>query len=534
MTELVADVAIVGSGVAGAIVAARLAAAGTKVLLVEAGPRVDRAEAAGLLLRARDHAAPHVVYPDVAHAPRPRFGAPDAYFVHQGPDVYPGIFERRVGGTTWHWLGTAIRLLPRDFRMRSRFGVGVDWPLTYDDLEPWYVEAERELGVAGDPTVGPPRSAPYPMPPIPLSYADQRVAAAGATLGLRIAATSQARNSVAYGGRPPCAGSGSCVPICPIGAKYDGGVHVAQAERAGAQVLDNAVVTTVEADPRGVTGLRGLRPDGSAFRVTAKRYVLACNGIETPRLLLASASDVWPAGVANRSDQVGRNFMDHVLTAQLGLARDPIFVPRGPLSTAGSEDPRDPDSRGERAGFRVESFNTGWIGAGGAPTQVAAELIRKGLRGPELDAAIRAHVSAQVRLAAMVEQLPDPQNRITAVTDQRDALGQPRVGLRWSIGAYTRAGLDAARPLLTSLMDAVGVSTQQTEPGLAAGHHPSGTCRMGADPRLSVVDADLRAHDLPNLHIVGSATFPTIGTANPTLTIAALALRLAAHLQGAG
>jgi choline dehydrogenase-like flavoprotein len=174
-----ADVVIVGSGVAGSLVAARLTKAGVKVLILEAGPRVERAVA---LAQYRDALIkiPESPYPDAPYAPHPVSDNPDHYYLQDGPDKFASPYLRQVGGTTWHWLGTAMRFVPDDFKLRSKFGVGLDWPLSYEDLESWYCEAERELGVAGDPNadLGAPRSQPYPMPAIPLSYGDRRTAAA--------------------------------------------------------------------------------------------------------------------------------------------------------------------------------------------------------------------------------------------------------------------------------------------------------------------------------------------------------------------
>ena len=191
-----ADVVIVGSGVAGSLVAAQLAKAGLKVLILEAGPRVQRQAA---LAQYRDALIkiPEAPYPDTPYAPRPKSDDPDHYYLQDGKDKFGSTYLRQVGGTTWHWLGTTLRFVPDDFKLRSRFGVGVDWPLSYDDLEPWYCEAERELGVAGDPNadLNAPRSKPYPLPPIPLSYADQRIAAAVAGTAYTVQPTPQARNS---------------------------------------------------------------------------------------------------------------------------------------------------------------------------------------------------------------------------------------------------------------------------------------------------------------------------------------------------
>src|SRR5258708_2154315 len=174
-----ADVVIVGSGVAGSLVAARLASASLNVLILEAGPRVDRAAALeqyrGALIK-----IPEAPYPDTAYAPRPKSDDPDHYYVQDGSVKFGSTYLRQVGGTTWHWLGTTLRFVPDDFRLHSRFGVGVDWPLSYDDLEPWYCEAESELGVAGLGSADPaaPPSQPFPLPPLPMTYLDHRVAVA--------------------------------------------------------------------------------------------------------------------------------------------------------------------------------------------------------------------------------------------------------------------------------------------------------------------------------------------------------------------
>ena len=164
---LTADVVIVGSGVAGAITGYALARAGVKVLILEAGPRVDRAKAV-VAFRNSPTKGPNSPYPAHPKVPQPDPEDIGSYYVQAGPVTFNGLQARVVGGTTWHWGGLTLRYRPNDFRLKSKFGVGVDWPLSYDDLEPWYAEAEREIGVAGPPDYdwGSPRSSPDPMPPI--------------------------------------------------------------------------------------------------------------------------------------------------------------------------------------------------------------------------------------------------------------------------------------------------------------------------------------------------------------------------------
>jgi choline dehydrogenase-like flavoprotein len=239
---LEADVVIVGAGVAGCLIAWQLATAGAKVVVLESGPWVDRAKSVDRY-RAAVAKVPEAPYEDLEWAPRPNTIALDQYYQQKGPDFFKSTYERRVGGTTWHWQGTAMRFVPNDFKTKTVYDVGVDWPITYDDLEPWYGQAEQALGVAGqtyDDDLSP-RSTPYPMPPVPASYLDQQLGKAVESIGLQVKINAQAKNSQTWDGRPPCCGNNICVPICPIGAKYDGAVHATKARDAGAQIVDSVV-----------------------------------------------------------------------------------------------------------------------------------------------------------------------------------------------------------------------------------------------------------------------------------------------------
>jgi choline dehydrogenase-like flavoprotein len=525
--ELSADAVVVGAGVSGALVAWRLASVGVKVLVLESGPRVDRAEAVTTFQKAPAK-TPESAYADVPYAPRPTALDSAGYLVQAGPVKFKSTYERRVGGTTWHWLGTCLRLLPADFALRTRYGVGVDWPLTYDELEPWYSEAERALGVAGDSAedLGAPRRHPYPMPPIPPTYLDQRVAAAVEPLGLRVRSTPQARNSVTYDGRPACCGSASCIPICPIGAKYDAAVHAVKAEAAGAQILDRAVVHAIDVAPdQRVTGVRFKRPDGSEGRATGGVVVVAAHAIETPKLLLLSRTSRLPNGVANSSDQVGRNLMDHPTQLSWALSREPVYPYRGPLSTSGIEHLRAGDFRRARAAFRIEIGNDGWLWPGGNPIDLAPTLVDQGLRGKALIAALNDQSARHFRLASSIEQLADPDNRVTLAVDRPDALGIPRPRISYRLDPYALAGMAEARRVHERIFGALGATVRHHREEHEGAGHIMGTYRMGANPKTSVVDRNLRSHDHPNLFLLGSGVFPSVGTGNPTLTIAALALR---------
>lgn len=521
------DVAIIGAGVAGALVANALAE-DLSVMLLEAGPRIERGEAFGRFLEAPIK-TPQAPYLGAPLYPFPRSEAPDDWYVQAGPQRFDATYVKGVGGTTWHWLGTCLRFVPDDFRLRSKFGRGLDWPLDYAALEPWYGKAEAALGVAGPTGEDPlsPRSSPYPLPEIPTSYLDRKLAEALAgTAYADVRPTPQARNSIPYRDRPACCGSASCIPLCPIGAKYDAALHCEAAEAKGARLLDGAVVVGLDTGAEGrITKARIRLAAGGEANVQAKVFVLAAHAIESPRLLLNSASAAYPSGLANSSDQVGRNLMDHPVQLSWALGKEPLYPWRGPLSTAGIESPRAGDFRADHPAFRIEILNGGWSWPTGAPESTARSLIAKGLRGEALDRALRDRTARQIALSSLMEQLPNPDNRIDLDPSLTDHYGVPRPRIHYALDDYTRAGLTAAKQAHREVFQRLGVEEEQHASDIESAQHIIGTLRMGQDPNLSVVDTDLKAHQHRNLFVLGSAVFPTSAVANPTLTIAALALR---------
>ena len=531
--ELQADVIIVGSGVAGALVAERLAKAGVRVAILEAGGPVARGDAARRYLAApiKTLESPYELAAEPDH---PLSSDVDHWYRQAGPDKFKSTYLKLVGGTTWHWLGTCLRFLPNDFRLGTRYGRGVDWPIDYAALEPFYLDAERELGVAGDSEedLGSPRSGPLPLPQVATTYQDQVFTRALAGSPYQVAATPQARNSVAHAGRPPCCGSASCIPICPVGAKYDATDHLARARRLGATLHDWTTATSVEVDAANrVAGIRWRRPDGSAGRAVGRAYVIAAHAVETPRLLLHSRSERNPAGVANRSGQVGRNLMDHPIQLSWALAGEPVWPYRGPISTSGIENLRDGAERRDRASLRIQISNDGWNWPTGGAATLPRALAAAGLRGTPLRTAVAHQTAHHVQLAALTEQLPAAANRIVLDAAERDGHGVPLPRIYYDIGDYARAGLAAARAVHDDVFARLGATDVQHGADFQGAGHIIGTCRMGADGDAAVVDPELRSHDHPNLYLAGSAVFPTAGTANPTLTIAALSLRLAAKVR---
>lgn len=527
------EVVVVGAGVAGLLLADKLASSGVAVTVLEAGPRIDRFDALDRFF-ASPVKVPESPYPDTPAFPHPRTDKLDAWYVQAGPETFKATYLKAAGGTTWHWLGTCLRLLPGDFELGSCYGIALDWPFGYQALEPWYQAAEEALGIAGDPAddLGSPRNAPYPLPPIPLSYCDRAFVKALEGTRYRVSPTPQARLSVDRDDRPACCGSASCIPICPVQAKYDATIHLARAEAAGARIETETTAVALEVGDGGrVSAIRFKRPDGSEGRIVGKVVVVAAHAIETPRLLLNSRSEAVPKGVANASDQIGRNLMDHPMQLTWALATEPVFPYRGPLSTAGIDTTRRSAARGEAPAFRIELYNGGWSWPKGAPATTAGALAESGLRGKALAEAMARRSAREVLLSALIEQLPDPENRVTLDPELRDYYGVPRPRIAYSVSDYERRGMAHAAELQAEILQRVGVSELHQGQDWESALHIMGTARLGEDPKTSVVDPELRSHDHPNLFLLGSAVFPTGAAANPTLTIAALSLRAVEAVQ---
>lgn len=525
--QLSADFVVIGSGICGSLTARRLLKQGASVLILEAGPRIDRGRIVAAFRNAPRKGDWMAPYPPSPWAPHPIFQPKDnGYLVQAGPYPYPAEYIRAVGGTTWHWAAQAWRNVPNDMRIKSLYGVGVDWPLTYEELDPYYQEAEEIMGVSGAPNTGSPRSKPFPMQPVAESWAMRRFRERLAPGGYKVVANTTARNSRTYDGRPACCGNNSCQPICPIDAQYHGGLAADAAEAAGAKLVPNAVVYRIEHDAQGrIAAVHYYDPDKTSHRVTGKTFILAANGIESPKLLLLSASDKYPNGLANSSSMVGRNLMDHPSTSLAFDAEEELWLGRGPQSPSSINTLRDGPFRSKHAPYRIDFTNISQV------LSVTQALIAEGVYGPELEKQLRYRAAHHVSIKNVLEVLPRPENRIT-LSSEKDAMGIPKPQAHYAIDEYTRRGAQVSKADFARIAKLMGGTNLRysAEGQFANNQHITGTLSMGKDPRTSVVDSFGRAHDHENLFMVGTGVMPTSATCNSTQTGLALALRTAQHI----
>ena len=536
-SDLSADVVVVGTGVVGCLIAEQALDAGLSVLMLEAGPRVDRWRIVENYrnlpptMRLGHWDAPYPPKPWAPHLETQTPAATEEYLQLEGPNAraYLQGYVRYAGGATWHWAGIAWRITPDDMRLKSLYGVGRDWPFSHDVLEPYYTRAEYAIGVCGpsDPALQWPantaRSKPYPMGPIPFGPGERRLTEVAAKIGMMNLPAPQARNSgVSYHDRPPCCGNNNCFPVCPIAAKYDAATALPKIEAKGGKILANAVVYRIETgEKNAVEAVHYFDPDKQSHKVTAKVFIIACNGIETPKLLLFSKDDRNPNGIANSSDQVGRNMMDQPkLTAELVL-KEPLWTGAGPVQSSSIVNTTQGEFRSRYAGamFRMENFARSALGAPAA--------LKKGLVGKALDAEIRRLSACTARLTVEHEPLPWSYNRLT-LSAKKDWLGINKPNIYYDVSDYVRrSATEYTVPKLQQLASELGATDFQLSPQFLNSDHIMGGCIMGADAATSVVDADCRAHDHHNLFLPGGGAMPSGTALNSTLTMAALALKAA-------
>ena len=465
-----ADVCVVGAGPAGALVADHLAG-DYEVVVLDAGPRFDPADR----LERQERAI------------RPAYDRPDVWDVGGDRDAHASSGERSyplnharvkgVGGSTLHWQGMVMRLHEDDFRSGTARGVGQDWPISYEDLRPYYTTAEAELGVSGasDNPFAPPREQPHPLPAFPPSYSDSLFADACEALEIAMHSVPNARTSEPYQGRSACVGYGTCQPVCPSGAKYDATVHIERAERQGATVIDRAQVQRLDHGPDHIEAARYATPDGE-HRQQAEAFVLACGGVETPRLLLLSDSPEYPDGLANTSGRVGTYFFDHLFAGVGGVLDEPTRQNHVGFLTSESHQFYD-EADADLGPFKLEFFNY----AGPSPVEMALSGDRW---GDDLLEQLRSAYGNHIAVGGLVEQLPREDSYVGLDPERTDSHGNPVPDVHWTVGDRALATVERANEVQRDILEELGaeitwtVGPDETGP---ASHH-MGTTRMGTDP----------------------------------------------------
>ena len=517
-TDIAAEVAVVGAGPTGAAAAWGLATAGVRVVCIERGDWFDHArvpvDAAERSRLARGPLNPN---------PNIRRGAAD-YVVEDDCSPIKPLIGNGVGGGSIYWAAHAPRFRPDDFRVFSDDGAADDWPLTHDELAPWYELNERRIGLAwrpGDP-LGPRREGtPLPLPSI--GPAGARIARAFAALGWhwwpvdlvvgRDAAAADAAK---------CTHRGPCHIGCPARVRTGADrAYLDDALAAGARLLTHTRVLALEHDSRRrVTAAVCAGPNGR-YRVRAERFVLAANGIGTPRLLLASASGTFPDGLANGSGLVGRRLMLHPYAWADGWFPEPFEMPAG--QTAGLISLEFGSTRTERGFVRGSKLQ---LSVGAPAPGVRFDRHEREAADP------RAHMAG---ISVCAEDLPEPANRVVLSSTGTDEDGIPLPRMIYRVSTNTRAILDfGIYRAAEVLREAGAVAIEPTALKAEAGFHLMGTARMGDDPETSVTDRFGRCHQLPNLFIADASTFVTASALNPTATAQALALRTADHITTVG
>lgn len=503
------DAIVVGAGACGGVVAKHLAQAGVSVVVLEAGKRLDPA----VDLRNTE-----------ANAAKIQWTEPRVYTGKHSVIPKAGM---GVGGGTLTWLGVMPRFHPADFRTRSTEGVGEDWPISYEELRPYYSKVEREFGVAGECGPFAPEQYQLPMKPHAMNWHAQLLARGARKLGAHPFAPPIAINSEAYDGRPACIYCGWCGSGCPTGAKATSlGTYLGQAERLGVlsirKIISEAFVHRIEYDraTNRVSGVSYLDSEKRERTIRAKVVILAAHALETPRLLLLSANSTFPQGLANSSGMVGRRLMSHPTWQVFGTFDEPVNAYKGmQMGHVMVQDYYKPDRRNPyQRGFVLISYMM---------TPITYANLSGSMYGAELKEFLKDY-SHTAAWWAHAEGLPSDANTVTLDPDVKDVRGLPVGRLTYEWGENDIALAGAARDKAAEMMQASGA--RKVRIGLNYGAHAMGTCRMGENRETSVVNSYCQSHDVPNLFVCDTSVFVTGSGVNPTLTAMAIAQRAAERM----
>jgi choline dehydrogenase-like flavoprotein len=535
-TSEVVDFVIIGSGAAGGILAKELSTNGFSVVVLEQGPYIHESEFSHdeIKILQEDFLTNHPKLQPNTFRKTPKDKAKQQRTV---------LYGRAVGGTSNHFTANFWRFHEIDFVERSKIGVVpgstlVDWPITYADLEPYYTKVEWEVGVsglAGASPFDPPRSKPYPMPPLPVKANGIIFERAARKLGWNPFPAPMAILSQPRAGRSACVNCGFCLGFgCEVKAKSSSLASVIPlAEQSGkCEIRPNSYVHKIEMDERGrATGALYFDEKKTVHLQKAKAVIVSANGAETPRLLLLSASSKYPEGLANSSGQVGKNLMFNTAAVSVGVFDEPTNDYKGFAV-----------SRILHDFYELDAQTVGFYGGGGldarfdmTPIGFAFGGLPPGSPrwGKDFKALLAHNFTRSFEIFGHGTSLPVEDNSFSIDPDVKDAWGLPALRLTYKDHPddIKLAHWLAARS--SELLDAAGAKQHWTFPidEQQFGVHLLGTCRMGKDPKTSVVNADHQTHDVKNLFLCDGGSFVTSGRGQPTMTIMALAFRAADRIR---
>jgi choline dehydrogenase-like flavoprotein len=523
---MLADILIIGSGASGAAAAWRLSDLGLKVVCLEQGNLMDptRYPSTGRDWEHRRqtdfHPSPNVRKLDVD------------YPVNDRESPISISFFNAVGGSTILYSGHFPRFHPSDFKTKTLDGVGDDWPITYSELEPFFAMNDKMMGVSGlsgDPAYPPIEGL---LPPIPLGRMGETIASGFNKLGWHWWPSYSAIITRNYGHREKCVNLGPCNTGCAQGAKSSTDItYWPVALRNGVDLRTRARVSRIATDETGkATGAYYFDADGVEHFQKARLVIVACNGVGTPRLLLNSASENFPNGLANSSGLVGKNLMLHPLGYVEGLFKEQMNSHLGPQGCClQSQEFYETDkSRGYSRGYTMQILR----GLGPIDTAVSGILRQEIPWGEGHHEAFEKTFGHTIGMGIIVEDLPEEHNAVTLDPELKDRHGIPAPKISYKLGENSKKMLAFGIERGKEAMKAAGsVRELGFGPVRMSGWHLMGTARMGDDPKTSVVNKMGQCHDVKNLFIVDSSVFVTSGGVNPASTIGAVALYIADEIR---
>ncbi|OCT15770.1 oxidoreductase [Paenibacillus pectinilyticus] len=504
------DIVIVGAGAAGGVLAKELSEAGLSVVVIDAGPWRDPV---------KDFASDELSMKSLAWQDT-RLTEADEAFVNGRHQSGMGI-----GGGTQNFTGVFLRFHESDFKTKAIDGVGEDWPIHYKDLEPYYARIEKEISVSG-PKHFPWGNfhGPYPFPELDSLSPNALLFHKGCkSLGIQSVPTPLAILSSPLEGRSACTNRGFCLQGCIPNAKFSTLIlQIPKAVQAGAEILADCRVTQIEVDAYGHASGVLFDHQGTTYRQRARTVILCAHVVETPRLLLHSATAQFPEGLANSSGWVGRAIMTHSSNDVYAKFEQEIRLYKGTPVLASTQDFYETDPRrGFVRGYTLHAH-------GSRPIEMA-EGIRKSTQAPMWGPSFKKAMldyNFYGRVKMVGEVLPAWDNHVS-LSDEKDAYGMPLASLTFKYSDNDLKLIDHAVDNMQLILRAAGGEIAYVVPGT---QHLMGGCRMGNNPKTSVVNSYGQSHDIPNLFICDASLFVTSSGSNPTLTVMALAARTADYI----